>query len=210
MDGGQIDILKAVVRTPSAAFRKISKSSRKRGKNRYLGGAVSVLLLASLVPWVILPEFFPFVGGVVAGIRNVVVYIIFIYCVGNLAGGRGKFPGMFSAIGYSYLPAIFSSAAIGVAARLSAGTIRQIIDIHPDLPQEQIAMEVAPLVEELLADPTFVSLIMLGLLIGAWRFVLTILACREAHKFSTARAVGTIIIAALLTGIVVNIITGLF
>jgi hypothetical protein len=87
---------------------------------------------------------------------------------------------------------------------LSIETTNQIIALR-NLPPEEIATQVVPLFKELFT-PMNISLGAIALLIGIWGIILIILACREAHKFSTIRAVGTLIITAFIGGIIINLI----
>ncbi len=199
----RITILKDVIRHPVTAFREIDKNGRE-----YLTGAVFLFLTVPFLSWVFLPEFFT-VSGAIAGLVNVMVCIVLTYYIGRFLKGKAEFTGLFSALGYSHLPSVFSSIIFGIGGRLNIGTIRQIIDLF-HLLQEQVATEEAaeqfatqmlPLLKELFT-PINISLGAIAFLIGTWGIILTILACREAHKFSTKRAVGTFVIAMFVGGMI--------
>ncbi len=199
----RITILKDVIRHPVTAFREIDKNGRE-----YLTGAVFLLLTVPFLSWVFLPEFFT-VSGAIAGLVNVMVCIVLTYYIGRFLKGKAEFTGLFSALGYSHLPSVFSSIIFGIGGRLNMGTIRQIIDLFQDFQEqvateevaEQVATQMLPLFKELFT-PINISLGVIAFLIGIWGVILTILACREAHKFSTKRAVGTFVIAMFVGGMI--------
>ena len=134
------------------------------------------------------------------------VFIVSFYCIGRSLKGKAGFTGLFSALGYSYFPSIFSSIILGIVDR-QFGTLNKITALR-DLPQEEIATKVIPLFKELFT-PVNIFLGAIALLVGVWEIILIILACREAHKFSTIRAVGTLIITVFIAGIIVNLINRL-
>ena len=194
----RITILKEVIRHPVKAFKEIDKNGRE-----YLIGAIFILLISPFLSWIFSPEFFTISRSIV-GLVNMMVIIVSIYYIGRFLKGKAGFTGLFSALGYSYLPAIFSSIILGILGRLSIETINQITALR-NLPQEQIATQVIPLFKDLFT-PMNIFLGAIALLIGIWGIILIILACREAHKFSTERAVGTLIITVFIAGIIVNLI----
>ena len=194
----QITILKEVVRHPVKAFREIDRNGRE-----YLIGAISIFLISSFLSWIFLPKFYT-IGESIVGLVNMIVFIVSIYYIGRFLKGKAGFTGLFSALGYSSLPAIFSSIILGIVSRLSIETTNQIIALR-NLPPEEIATQVIPLFKDLFT-PMNISLGAIALLIGIWGIILIILACREAHKFSTIRAVGTLIITAFIGGIIINLI----
>jgi len=194
----RITILKEVVRHPVKAFREIDENGRE-----YSIGAIFILLISPFLSWIFSPEFFTISRSIV-GLVNMIVIIVSIYYIGRFLKGKAGFTGLFSALGYSYLPAIFSSIILGVLGRLSIETLNKITALR-DLPPEEIATQVIPLFKELFT-PMNVSLGAIALLIGIWGVILIILACREAHKFSTERAVGTLIITVFIAGIIINLI----
>jgi len=196
----RITILKDVIRHPITAFREIDKNGRD-----YLTGAVFLLLTVPFLSWVFLPEFFT-VSEAIAGLVNVMVCIVLTYYIGRFLKGKAEFTGLFSALGYSHLPSVFSSIIFGIGGRLNIGTIRQIIDLSQEQVAteevaEQVATQMIPLLKELFT-PINISLGVIAFLIGIWGVILTILACREAHKFSTKRAVGTFVIAMFVGGMI--------
>ena len=197
----RITILKEVVRHPVKAFREIDKNGRE-----YLMGAIFILLISPFLSWIFSPEFFTISRSIV-GLVYMMVFIVSFYCIGRSLKGKAEFTGLFSALGYSYFPSIFSSIIFGIVVRQSIETLNKITALR-DLPQEEIATKVIPLFKELFT-PVNIFLGAIALLVGVWEIILIILACREAHKFSTIRAVGTLIITVFIAGIIVNLINHL-
>ena len=194
----RITILKEVVRHPVKAFREIDKNGRE-----YLIGAIFIFLISPFLSQIFLPEFFTISGSIV-GLVYMMVFIVSIYYIGRFLKGKAGFTGLFSELGYSYFPSVFSSIIFGIIVKQSIGTINQITALR-NLPQEEIATKVIPLFKDLFT-PVNTFLGAIALLIEIWEIILIILACREAHKFSTERAVGTLIITAFIAGIIVNLL----
>jgi len=194
----RITILKEVIRHPVKAFREIDKNGKE-----YSIGAIFILLISPFLSWIFSPKFFTISRSIV-GLVNMMVFIVSIYYIGRFLKGKAGFTGLFSALGYSYLPAIFSSIILGILGRLSIETINQITALR-NLPPEQIATQVIPLFKDLFT-PINIFLGAIAMLIGIWGIILIILACREVHKFSTERAIGTLIITVFIAGIIINLI----
>ena len=194
----RITILKEVVRHPVKAFREIDKNGRG-----YLIGAIFILLISPFLSWIFSPEFFTISRSIV-GLVNMIVIIVSIYYIGRFLKGKAGFAGLFSALGYSYFPSVFSSIILGIIVKQSIETLNKITALR-NLPPEEIATQVIPLFKDLFT-PMNIFLGAIALLIGIWGVILIILACREAHKFSTERAVGTLIITVFIAGIIVNLI----
>lgn len=193
----RVKILKDVVRHPSDAFEEIGE-----GGEKYLPGALAILIFIFLLPYLFLPGFFPL--RFTMGSLIVPLYIVLIYFIGGVLGGEAGFRGLVSALGYAYIPSIFTSVVFGISARANMGTIKEVMALK-NLPKEQVAEKAVPLLKELVT-PTNISLGVAALVLGVWGFVLTVYACRETHKFSTRKALGTII----LTMVAVSVITNFF
>lgn len=189
----RIAVLKDVVRHPVKAFREIDKNSRE-----YLTGALIIFILTASIFHLLSPQLFS-LNRFFTGSFSLVLFIILIYYVGKFLKGTAEFSGLFSALGYSYIPYVFSSVIFGIIGRLNTQTLSQIIT------QEQAPRETIALFKELFT-PMNISLGFLGLVAGIWGLILAILACRESHKFSTGRAAGTIIITGFVIAIILNLL----
>ncbi|KXA88913.1 hypothetical protein AKJ62_04165, partial [candidate division MSBL1 archaeon SCGC-AAA259D14] len=194
----RVKILKDVVRHPSDAFRKIGENGRK-----YLPGALTIFVFTFLFSYFLFPILFLF-RGILMGGFTILLYIVLIYLIGKVLGGEAEFAGLVSAMGYAYIPSVFMSFLFRIGLRINIETIREVFALQ-DLPREQIAERAIPLLKDLIT-PFNVFLAIAALLLGIWGLILTVLACRETHRFETGKAIGTIILTMFAAGAVTSLL----
>ena len=141
----------------------------------YLSGAIIIFLANA--------GFFS--EGVLEGLGSMAGEIAFIglaFYIGRFLKGKGNFSGFFSVLQYAGIPALVGSA---------------ILLFIPDNELENL------FVTQSENTPLMVSLIGIAMITFLWSFILSILAIRESHKFSTGRSIGTIIISVIIAMIII-------
>jgi len=99
------------------------------------------------------------------------------FYIGRFLKGKANFKGFFSVLQYAGIPALVGSA------------------IFWFMPENELENLFAPQSEN---NPLMISLFGIAMITFLWSLVLSILAVRESHKFSTGRSIGTIIISVII------------
>jgi len=143
--------------------------------NFYLAGAIAIFLANA--------GFFS--EGFFEGLGSMAGEIAFIglaLYIGRFLKGKANFRGFFSVFQYAGIPALVGSAILWV------------------IPENELENLFAFQSEN---NPIMISLLGIAIITILWSLILTILAIRESHKFSTGRSIGTIIISFIIVMIIV-------
>ena len=124
---------------------------------------------------------FKMVGGVVGGVFGWIVGAFFMMLFGKIFGGKATFKEMALAISVGYIPTL----ALGIIIMLD------LIIIGPNMVNAYVTQTGGEL-----AWLLFSSLLKFGL--SVWGTVVSIKAISEAHRFSSWRGLGTVLIPTVI------------
>ena len=179
---------------PRVTLRHILETSPRRGLFRLAAiGGIAQCLAAATQPGFGDAYSIPVVvsvaiaGGALAGIVGMFIFSVLIGMTGRWLGGRGGMPEVMTALAWANVPAIWSLALwLPRAALLGEETFHSLPASIEETPPAALLFAVLQGIQAIIA---------------VWAFVILLKCLGEAHAFSAWRALGALLLAALVLAV---------
>jgi len=176
----QIEGLRGTIREPKVFFEKANNDPK-----RYIFGAIIITIL----PWSFS------VQTLLVSIFGMFLTASLIFLIGRIAGGRGKYLGILTCVGYANIPSILIMAIFSTSLILGGISLESMAAGNFEIPTafaKYLAFALVPII-----------------ILFVWSVLLYVLLCKECHKTGAWMSIGISILSLILSGIIPQVIVGL-